>query len=354
VVGDTLLRPREWSKVVTSYSELLRKTHSQESFLVYDRELGWTVGPNRHSENGRYFSSAEGLRSSHVGIAFADRETSCRIALVGDSFTFDEEVTFEDSWGNQLERLLPLGCQVLNFGVLGYGVDQMYLRYARDVRPWRPNIVVFSAIDFDFLRNMAVYAFLLFPDADMPWAKPRFVLKDGQLALLNVPTPSPEEIFSASSIRDLPFITYDRFYFSSEWDREYWKLFNFSYLFRFIVSWYPVWETQRSQVSDETLQTLNRELLRSFVRLASSEGSIPLLVYLPWQADFTNRRTQAGYVPPVLRLMRDTGAETIDLIPCLSEVDPANRFAPHAHYTPQTNVSVARCLRQVVINHLPN
>ncbi|MBU6434827.1 MAG: hypothetical protein KJS98_16085, partial [Nitrospirae bacterium] len=217
---------------------------------------------------------------------------------------------------------------------------------------WHPNIVVFSAIDFDFLRTMAVYAPLLFPNSDMPWAKPRFVLKDGQLVLVNVPTPSPEEIFSVSSIKDLPFITYDRFYIWEEWDREYWKAFNFSYLFRFIASWPAVWESRGYPSFDETVRTLNRELLRSFVRLAPSEGSIPLLVYLPVRTDLTEG-TQAGYVPQGLRIMREAGAETIDLTPCLSEVDSANRVAPNEHYTPQSNVAVARCLREVVINHLP-
>jgi hypothetical protein len=154
-------------------------------------------------------------------------------------------------------------------------------------------------------------------------------------------------IFSARRIRDLPYITYDWFYASAEWDREYWKLVHFSYLVRVSVSWYPVSESRGSQVSDETFQALNRELLRSFVRLASSEGSIPLLVYLPTGRDFM------GHVPGTLRLMRETGAETIDLTPCLREVNSADRFAPHGHYAPQANLAVARCLSEPVINHLP-
>jgi len=48
---------------------------------------------------------------------------------VGDSFTFGQEVTYEESWGYLLEKALGSEFQVLNFGVAMYGVDQAYLRY---------------------------------------------------------------------------------------------------------------------------------------------------------------------------------------------------------------------------------
>ena len=41
----------------------------------------------------------------------------CRIAIVGDSHTFGENVAFEDTWGSVLESTPQGYCQVLNFGV---------------------------------------------------------------------------------------------------------------------------------------------------------------------------------------------------------------------------------------------
>jgi hypothetical protein len=55
------------------------------SYFVYDRELGWTVGSNRHSPDGLYFSSVEGLRTAGPDVRMADRTAPLRVALVGDS-----------------------------------------------------------------------------------------------------------------------------------------------------------------------------------------------------------------------------------------------------------------------------
>ncbi len=88
---------------------------------------------------------------------------------------------------HRLERTLGPDVQVLNFGVEAYGVDQAYLRYLRDVRPWRPQVVILGLIDHDLLRSMAVYFFLSFPGWDYPFAKPRFAAERGDLRLAERP-----------------------------------------------------------------------------------------------------------------------------------------------------------------------
>jgi len=85
-----------------------------------------------------YFSSVEGIRSAGPDVRFAHRSARRRVALIGDSNAFSFEVPFEESWGHHLQQLLGADAQVLNFGVDGYGIDQIYLRYRRDVRPWKP------------------------------------------------------------------------------------------------------------------------------------------------------------------------------------------------------------------------
>ena len=78
-------------------------------------------------------------------MSFASPTGKTRIALVGDSFTFGEDVTYEETWGYFLEKELGSQFQVLNFGVAGYGVDQSFLRYEKDVRKWKPKIVIFAS-----------------------------------------------------------------------------------------------------------------------------------------------------------------------------------------------------------------
>ena len=359
LLGNRLLPPREWQLVVRHFSGILQTAASKQNYLVYDHLLGWTVGANRRSEDGLYFSSVEGIRSLRMGVAYRDRPSTCRIALVGDSFTFAQEVMFEDSWGYQLELGLPAGCHVLNFGVPSYGVDQMYLRYLRDVRPWHPNIVILGFIGDDLLRTMNVYRFLSSRGSGIPWAKPRFVLKDQRPLQVNVPLPEPKEIFSAKSIEDLPYINYELNYRPTEWDhRPYWRLAHSSYLFRFLISLYPLWDMPREEVSDEAMESINRVFFRSFIQQASSEGSIPILVYFPSAEDVL--RYQRSRTPVSLKVLREAGVMYTDLTPCLSDALYSKEVAPSdawtkqgaGHYTRHGNAVVARCLHGVVAGYL--
>jgi hypothetical protein len=130
VVGGKLLGPpRFWEGVAARQSQQVSER------FYYDQLLGWTLRPNLSTKDGMDFTSLEGIRSPRPGMAFADARATCRIAIVGDSHSFGSELKFEDTWSSHLERDLSSGCQVLNFGVPGYSVGQMYLRYLRDVRP---------------------------------------------------------------------------------------------------------------------------------------------------------------------------------------------------------------------------
>lgn len=183
-VLDTILLPRSWSDERTRYRDLLKQMST--SYWVPDELLGWTAGPDRQS--GMYSSSSEGIRRVAPNIRYADRQPLYRIATVGDSFTFALDVPFEASWPNRLEQRLGSTVQVLNFGVAAYGVDQAYLRYLRDVRPWHPDVVVLGLIQPDFFRSLAVYSVVSYPKWAWPFAKPRLVLDaTGTVRSLNGP-----------------------------------------------------------------------------------------------------------------------------------------------------------------------
>ncbi|MEO7862022.1 MAG: hypothetical protein ABIU05_16630 [Nitrospirales bacterium] len=125
-VGHVRLIPYFWQEFVDRARIAWARSNDRDRFILEDDLLGWTIGPSRASDNGEYVSSAEGLRTAYQGEVLRAGLGDCRVALVGDSYTFGEEVSYVNSWAVQLEKLLPKGCRVLNFGVLGYGVDQMY------------------------------------------------------------------------------------------------------------------------------------------------------------------------------------------------------------------------------------
>src|SRR5689334_9896888 len=118
--------------------------------------------PSRRNATGQDASSAEGLRAPRVGMSFADRRTrhsglldkpaTVRVALIGDSMTYGYEVRCEDSWGHALEAHLGTTAQVLNFGVAGYGLNQVLLRYERDTQPWQPQIVLIGITSEEIRR----------------------------------------------------------------------------------------------------------------------------------------------------------------------------------------------------------
>lgn len=377
VFANTLLLPRSWEDVAARNRAILTRASREGSFLVFDEELGWTVGPSRrskednlelarqlltrrqrrYSENapaelprgevdlvkGLYSSSVEGIRSPRAGMALASVPAKHRrIAIVGDSFTFGLEVRYEETWGHQLEVALGPEYQVLNFGVDGYGVDQAYLRYRRDVLSWHPDTVILGVINDDFKRTMGVYGFLSFPEWVIPFPKPRFVIRGHALETLNVPLAKPADLFAKGSIRDLPFIEYDWSFQQLEWER---RFYHHAYSVRLLLSRYPRRPTPGRTVSDEAMKAVNGGLLRSFVKAAREQGSTPIVVFFPSMEDLMpESRGRMGIAAEVLRA---EGIPYLDMTDCVSDVNPAERFAI-LHYSRIANVAVARCLRDSI------
>jgi len=340
VFMERTLLPWTWADVLAHNGALLERTSLKGSYLVADETLGWVIRPDRRSADDRYFSSVEGLRSSRPGEVFAARAPRRRVAIVGDSFTFGLEVGFEDTWGYRLERALGPDAQVLNFGVDGFGVDQAYLRYRRDVRAWRPDVVIFGLITHDLYRSMATYTFLSFPGWPFPFAKPRFVVRDDGLSLLNVPLPAPQTILAASSITELPFIEYDPGYVAEDWE---WNVLDRSWLFRYFVSSYRHAMGRDERSSEKQVVRLNQEIVRAFLRDARADGAIPLVLYFPSRVDFRQLGRDAGWTSLGQRMLRGGDIPHVDLTSCVAALAPAARFGPQ-HYSPGGNAAVAGCL----------
>jgi hypothetical protein len=339
-LGNRVLLPKSWHALTLYNQKILRKASASPTFYVYDNALGWTIGPDRKSADGLYYSSAEGLRAPHEGISFAKTTKKTRIALVGDSYTFGEDVLYADTWGRLLEKALGPEFEVLNFGVPGYGLDQAYLRYEKDVREWKPNVVILSFIPHDTERSMIVYPALNYPTWEVPFSKPRLILRDGELKKLNTPTVTPEAIFSKEAVFDLPFLEYDRGFRKHEWEE---KLFHLSCLTRAFITWFPSWEPVRPDVSDEALTSVNAWILRAFVGSVERMGSAPLVVYHPKRAlDPISDRSLSR------RVLREAGVRYTEPTSCLLELPSADWFIPQGHYTPQGNAAVAKCLVNIV------
>jgi len=204
--------------------------------------------------------------------------------------------------------------------------------------------VIFGFISHDLNRTMTVYPFLSFADWG-PFSSPRFVLRNEELQLLNVPPLSPEAIVSHRTISELPFIEYDSGYKQIEWES---RLYHFSYIVRMFVSWFPTWSNVSPDVSDEAFVAVNASILRSFVDSATQAGSKPIVVYFPHGE--VKEAARAGSSRPIhQQVLQEAQINYIDLTPCLLELNDGDRFVPGGgHYSPRANAKVATCLGNIV------
>ena len=340
VVGGQLLLPRRLERAVSLY------TRQTSEAIQYDEYLGWTLRPNVSSKDGLYFVSGQGIRSPRADMAFDHSRIGCRIALVGDSHTFGSELKFEDTWASYLGQYIPSGCQILNFGVGGYSLGQMYLRYLRDVRPWQPNLVILALSGGSAGRTMGVYGLNMFP-RHIPWAQPRFQIHDQKLVPINVPLPTEEVLATTRYMSDLPFIEYDWYFVPGNWDQPQWHYLYHSYLFRLYTTWFPIWRHERKGNSEESV---NHELLRSFLRVVESDGARAIVMYLPDKTDFEEplpKETSSQ------RILRTSGIDYSDLVPCLDKVPASDRFISHGdHYSVSGGTAIAQCIADRIV-HTP-
>jgi hypothetical protein len=183
---------------------------------------------------------------------------------------------------------------------------------------------------------MGVYGFNMLSNS-IPWAQPRFQLKDHELIPINVPLPTLEEITAARSMSDLPFVDYDWFFVPGRWELPRWRYLYKSYLFRLYATWFPLWRTEHKGDSEEAI---NHELLRAFLRTSKADGSTPLVLYLPDPNDYEH-----AHQMPSLKSLRTSGVEYVDLRTCLVHIDANDRFVPHGgHFSPSGGIAIARCV----------
>ncbi len=355
-VGELDLRPLDWAAARASSTRWLGRATTGPGVLdAADPDLGWDLGRARQTPDGLYAVNAAGIRSPTATTAeTAAPELS--VALVGDSFTFGEEVAFADTWGEALARRLPAGTSVANFGVPAHGLDQTLLKLRRDVLPRRPDVVILGFLGASPLRTTSVYLFLQ-PDLELPWSKPRFLLEEGNLRLLNSPPEAAAAILARPTVWDLPLLRLDSGFEAPQWER---PPLAGSFVARYLVSRFPRWSPRRQRFPDDDIVALTARLLEVVDADVRAAGAVPVLVSLPVLADLTGGA--GGYRDRVVAALAAAGIEVLDVAPCLlARLPPEQLFLgpgerrTHqaepgpAHYSPRGNEAVATCLAPVVL-----
>jgi hypothetical protein len=272
------------------------------SFDEYHPARGWALKPNVRD----LVSFAEGAASSNSMGVRGRREYAeikpagvTRILVFGDSLTFGDEVSDDQTYSSYLEGMLP-DTEVLNLGVHGYGHDQMLLYLEEVGAGYQPDIVLLGFVSLDMERNL-----LGFRD----FAKPRFDLEGDRLVLRNSRVPTPEDVLVHEHYRsrfiDLVTLLYEELRSPSKRNRE------------------------------DMMERLTAAILDQFRRTVGQLGATPVFAYLPVEGEISWPETSltpgedffVGYC-------RDRKVLAIDLRPYfLSQLGHGARFKSSGHWS---------------------
>lgn len=128
-----------------------------------DSTLGWTCKPSsriiftNHSLNDssiKYTINNEGFRNVE-NFSEIDKKSKC-IMMLGDSFLFGVYLADSNTISSRLSELLQ-NTQVINLGIPGYGIDQMYLSYLQYNSDLNCEIIIVVYIDENITRTFEAF-----------------------------------------------------------------------------------------------------------------------------------------------------------------------------------------------------
>lgn len=173
-----------------------RTPAKQYGFDLHDPLLGWRLRPNvavcsvkAPAYDVMVHSNPQGLRGA-APVSMAKPTGVTRIGVFGCSLTFGEGVQEDETYSAQLAALLP-GTEILNFGVHGYGTDQMLLRYETEGRKYQLDIAILAFAWFHMPRNLHHFHF---------FAKPTYELLPTATTVTAARDSAPDGIRSANSV----------------------------------------------------------------------------------------------------------------------------------------------------------
>jgi len=231
-------------------------TSYPSSFDRPDAELGWRIQPNvavTHVKPGAYevavHTNNAGMRGTEP-VSRTKAASTTRIGVFGCSQTFGETVNDDETYVARLADTLP-DAELLNFGVRGYGTDQMLLYHQQEAAGYDLDVVVLAFAFYHMKRNATGFLF---------YAKPYFELTGDELVLAGVPVPTPEQLKS------------------EDFSRYTWKLADHSVALRWFWAKARSLRTRGLYSENGPAWQLSRALIGRFVESARADGSHVVLM----------------------------------------------------------------------------
>ena len=293
------------------------------TFDMYDASKGWIPKPNLRDvktfDNKTLNTNSKGLRGK-TDFPYTKNKDKVRILILGDSFTFGDEVSDDETYSARLQAMLP-HTEIINMGMHGYGHDQMLILFREEGVKYQPDIVILGFLPLDMSRNL-----LGFRD----FAKPRFVLNRGELKLTGSPVPRPEEIL--------------------RWDWTRPRIVDiFSTLQHRVKKISGLQKTEMEEVTTA--------ILKEMIRLIESIHAVPILAYLPRGKEIATDiavMEDETYMFSMCELNKK--AKCFSTRPYFAEkIAKGETFKSRGHWEPAGHRTVAEALRSYLVDegHVP-
>ena len=360
-IADRRIRPFQFP--IKSLAKKLTHYKIQEtSYTHYDPDLGWAVRPNSQSANGLYYSNSAGVRTSSTRqeTPLKPLPGTLRIAIFGDSFTHGDDVPYKESWGAVLEKIMNVKghrVEVINLGGQGYAIDQAFLRWRKHGKPLHPHLVIFGFQNSNIKRSMNLIRLLYSPDTGVIFSKPRFILRNDKLQLINVPTASPEDLLSIfKNFQNWEFKDHEFFFQKANYEDSplYW-----SRLASFIITGVSVKFSPRRKgydffARDSMSRKVVWRIIQEFKREVEENGGRFMIVHLPTKKPIKRLRNGRELKYQDLLEELQTTYELIDPSPeFIRQADvssPDDLFSDRSsHYSKVGNQIVAEAIANALL-----
>lgn len=292
-------------------------TATYYTFDMYDPYKGWIPKPNLRdvkAYNDKILNTnSKGLRGKK-DFPYAKNGERLRILILGDSFTFGDEVSDNETYSHYLQEMLP-DTEVINMGVHGYGHDQMLMLFKEEGVKYQPDIVILGFLPLDMSRNL-----LDFRD----FAKPRFVLEKGELKLTGTPVPRPEEIL--------------------RWDWTRPRILDLFSLIRHSVK-------KVSGLQQREMEAITTAILMELIRSVESIHATPILAYLPRGREIALDVAVTQDEKYMFSVCQLNEAKCFSTRPYFAEkIAKGETFKSRGHWEPAGHRAVAEAIKRYLVD----
>ena len=258
---------------------------SYEDYVnVYDPVLGW-----KNKNGDVYGARFDGSNFSN---------SSPCVDVYGDSYTYSYEVNDMDTWASKLSDKLK--CRVRNFGVIGYGTDQSFLRFYNSNN--FSKVVILNSTSEDIIRNVNQFLNFIYTSEEIKF-KPRFIIQDNNLNLIKIQLPSKIEFNNFLKSPEY-FLNYDYFIPGKRSGVTRVSIPFFFSLIRSLDHFHiKAIINKKSRLEEfynfnHTSQSLElmEMIIKEFVKSAKVKSSTPIITIMPTCRDFMHKNRH-GFFP---------------------------------------------------------